>query len=482
MKSIKKNYVFNTTYQIIALIIPLITTPYLSRVLGSNSVGDYSYANAMATYFVLLSIFGTTTFGQRVISYNREDTETMRVSFWNNVFLRTLFSVSSLFFYYVYLSASKSINPLTLSLGILIIDTMFDISWFYQGREEFLGILIKNTIIKLLTLISVFVFVKTSNDTWIYALILSSSTIIGSFSLWFGAFKMVGAPKIKRPFSSVKDIALIFLPTISIQVYAILDKSMIGWITNSSYENGCYELSERIVRMAITLVTSIGVVLLPRIAYLFKSNEKEQLRYYMEKAFSFVWFLSLPMVFGIFSISNLFVPLFLGDGYDKSSILLPILSPMIIFVGLSYVVGIAYLISTKQQNVYTIAVTIAAFVNLLLNIPLIIFFSSIGAAIATVLAEMTGCIIQLVYCIGKKQLSFKSVFRNFLKPFFASSIMLIALLVLEHFMPSSILTLVLIIFIGVLIYGLISILLKEENVMRFFRSVKMKFKCKGSQK
>ena len=241
-----------------------------------------------------------------------------------------------------------------------------------------------------------------------------------------------------NPFRDVKDIILLFLPTIATQVYIVLDKSMIGWITESTYQNGCYEQSEKIARIALTVVTSAAMVVLPRVANLFKDGRKEEAIQYIYKGYRFTLFLSMPIMCGIIGVSKVFVPVFFGEGYEMAEILMPIFSVLVVAVSLAYITGYSFLISTGQQNIYTIAVSIAAGVNLLLNICMIPKFGAIGAAMASVLAEIIGVSIQIIYCCVTRQLRIKNIFASAWKYIFSASGMLILLLYLQNIVSKTV--------------------------------------------
>lgn len=259
-------------------------------------------------------------------------------------------------------------------------------------------------------------------------------------------------------------MALIFLPTIAIQIYAVLDKSMIGIITGSSYQNGCYEQAEKIARMALTLVTSIGTVLLPRIANLYHENRTEEVKNYMYKSIRFTWALSIPIMFGIFSISDVFIPLFLGKGYEDAVLLLKVFSALVVFVSMANTVGKAFLIPIKKQNVYTISVSIAACLNLVMNLFLIPIMYAIGAAIASITAEAVGCAIQIGYCCKKENFQLKKVLSSVKNYLIAGGIMSLLLYCVKTIAPYNVLTLICMVLIGVGVYFLALVFLKDPVV------------------
>lgn len=460
--SVKKNFIYNSAFQILILLVPFVTTPYVSRVLGADNIGKYSYASAMVTYFTLLAALGSTIYGQRKIAYYRDNKEKMSGVFWNTFLFRCVMSLISFILYLIYVVFFEGLNVINIIIALSILNVALDISWFYQGIENFKSVVIRNLIVRIICLSGIFAFVKTTNDTWKYVLILMLAQILGSLSMWRMMPQYVCFVKKINPFDGFKDILLIFLPSIAIQVYTILDKSMIGWITNSDYANGCYEQSERIARLAMTVVTSIGTVVLPRVANLFQNDNLDEAKRYVYQAFQVVWLLAIPIMFGLMGVSSVFIPLFLGSGFDDAIGLLCIFSILVLVVSLAYVVGISYLIPTKQQNVYTIAVTMAAIVNFCMNFILIPKIGAYGAAIASVVAEMIGTTIQIVYCILKKQLKAKQIFLPCWKYLLAGSIMLLIVEALKMKFSGGIVSLGILICVGGLSYVVILLILRDQ--------------------
>ncbi|MDE6530801.1 MAG: oligosaccharide flippase family protein, partial [Lachnospiraceae bacterium] len=260
------------------------------------------------------------------------------------------------------------------------------------------------------------------------------------------------------------------------QVYCVLDKSMIGWITGSSYQNGCYEQAEKVARFSLSIVTSIAMVVLPRVANLFENQKKEDVLFYIYKAYRFTTFLAFPIMFGLIGVAGTFVPVFFGEGYDLVEVLMPIFSILVVAVSLAYLTGYSYLISTKQQNVYTFSVAVAAVCNLAINLILIPRIAAIGAAIASVSAEIIGVVIQIGYCCLSHQLELKNIFEGAFKYIISSFLMLLVLLIAQRHLPTNVLGLIVLIATGVISYSLMLFILKDEffrkNVKKVFQKLR----------
>lgn len=469
--SVKKNYIWNTSYQILNLIVPLVTAPYLARALGADGTGIYSYTHSMVAYFTLFAALGTSVFGQRNIAYVRDDKEARSRAFYELLLFRMIISILALVAYGIFIKFSDQYKVYYIILSMNIINTILDISWFYQGIEDFKRIVVRNLIVRVCHTTFIFLFVKCSDDLWLYIASIVGFNALGNISMWFTLSKYLCKVRGLNPFRDIKDIILLFLPTIATQVYVVLDKSMIGWITESTYQNGCYEQSEKIARMALTVVTSAAMVVLPRVANLFKDGKKEEATKYIYKGYRFTMFLSIPIMCGIIGVSKVFVPVFFGEGYDMAEILMPIFSVLVVAVSLAYITGYSFLISTGQQNVYTTAVTVAAGVNLVLNFFMIPIWGAIGAAMASVLAESIGVTIQIIYCCRTKQLQITRIFSSVWKYIISAAVMLALLLYLQNVVWETVIGLLALIIVGALTYVIMLVVLRDEFFVQNVRNV-----------
>ena len=163
-QSSKVNYLFNVSYQVFALLVPLITTPYLSRVLGADGIGTYSYTYSIAKYFWLASVIGISTLGTKTIGIWQESKEKRSDEFWNILSLKAVLSTVMLISYFIYVVFAAKNKTIAALQSIYLFGAAIDISWFYQGMEDFKKISIRNFITKILSVICIFLFVKNKND------------------------------------------------------------------------------------------------------------------------------------------------------------------------------------------------------------------------------------------------------------------------------------------------------------------------------
>lgn len=473
-KSVKKNYVFNVIYQIILIVLPIITVPYLSRVLGSAGNGEYGYTVSIVSYFIILGSCGISLYGQREIAYYQSDRKKKSKIFWELFIIKLFTTLISMIIFGLIFCIDRHYSLYYRILLLEFIANILDISWLYQGEENFKTIILKNGVVKLISIVCIFLFIKTPSDVWKYILIYCLSTLIGNVSLWFNLNRDVDFVELnKLNFKKhIKPMLILFIPQIAVQVYTILDKSMIGFITHDMDEVGFYDQSQKVIKLLLTVITSMGSVMLPRIASCFSENKHETIRIYMNKTFKFVFLLAFPMIFGIIAVSDSFVPLFFGKGYEKVKILMPILSFIILSIGLSNVVGTQYLLPTKRQKEYTTSIIVGAIVNVILNFILIYYYKSIGACIATIIAEMAVTLVQMYFV--KNDFNIKEIFKYSLKYLAFSTIMFICVYSINFINLNDKLTIVIQLLIGIVIYGLCLLFSHDEHIEIFKKILKIK--------
>ena len=236
-KSIKKNYIFNLLNQLLIIIIPFVTTPYLARVLEADGTGTYSFIHSIVSYFVLFAVLGVATYGQREISYVQGDRAKRTQVFWDTKVFQISIATIVLVFYIIFASFQEDVI-IYLTFSFCILAVVADVSWFFYGMEEFGRIVVRNAIVKLANLVYIFVFVRKKEDLLLYCLGMGLFEFLSNCSLWGFLPKYVDKLDVRKihPFSNIKAILSLFIPTIAIQIYTVLDKTMIGFITKDACE------------------------------------------------------------------------------------------------------------------------------------------------------------------------------------------------------------------------------------------------------
>lgn len=392
MSTIKKNLAYNTLYQILNVILPFITVPIVSRALGAESSGIYSYVYSIVNYFMIFGMLGVSNYGNRRIAKSRDDRELMSKEFVSIYMLQVLFNLVAIVAYVIYIILFSQFR-LVATIGIIfLVSNMLDISWLYFGLEKFKITVTRNIIVKLISLMLVFAFVKTPEDLPIYTIIMALSAIFSQAILWSGVGKYIKFHKntftLKYSKKHFKGILILFIPVISYSVYRIMDKIMLG-VQSSMTEVGYYEYAEKIIGIPLGLIAAFGTVMLPQASNLVANKNTDKAMEYLTKSLKILMFITIPCVFGLISISGNFSVLFLGSEYARTGVILNYLSITLLFTAWANVVRTQWLIPQEKDNIYVLTTIVGAVVNLVANLIMIPLLGGVGAAIGTILAEMT---------------------------------------------------------------------------------------------
>lgn len=468
-KNLKQNYIFNLLYQVLSIIIPIIMIPYLSRTLHANGIGIYGYTISVVTYFLLFGSLGVNLYGQREVAVYQKDIKKRSKVFYELFFFKSICLLFTSILFFLFFCINNQYKTFYMILMLEFLSNILDISWLYQGLEEFKKIVCRNLIVKIFSIISIYIFVKTENDVDIYLLIYCLSNLVGNGLLWISAKKYL----VKCDFKDLnfkthlKGTILFFIPQIAIQVYAVLDKTMIGMILKDMTQVGYYESCQKVVRILMTVVTSLGIVMMPRIVSCISQNKTKEIKIYIKKSFSLVLCLSFPLMFGIIVVSPRFVPLFFGNGYEAAIPLLIVMSLIVLPVGISNITGNAILIARKMQKEYTISVSFGALINVILNYILILKFKALGAVISTVVSETVITFIQFNYC--KDEIEFKTLLKLSKNYFVSSLVMFTVCFLIGKVNCNPFIILFFQVFIGIGIYVLMLILLKDDFFVGYLK-------------
>lgn len=459
MKQVIKNFIYNSFYQILNLIVPLITAPYLARVIGAEGVGKYSYAYSIAYYFFIFIKFGLDNYGNRTIAVVRCERKKMSETFWSIYFMQFLFGVlfSVLYIAYIIILAKDKIAASMLML--YVVSGVFDITWFFNGIEKFKLTVTRNVIVKVLATVLIFVFVKNSDDIYIYILIMSLSFLASQILIWPFIKREVDFVKvsISKVILHIKPNLILFMAVLAVSFYRYMDKIMLGSIV-SEYEVGLYENAEKLMQIPLNFVNALGIVMIPKMSHAFSCSEKNnKTNGIILLSEVFAVFLASSLCLGIMSVADLLVPIFYGDGYEKCIILLYVLMPSCLFMAFANVIRTQYIIPLKKDNVFIKTIIGGAIVNLIINSLLIPRLAAVGAAIGTLAAEIVVCILQ-VYSV-KKELPISRFVKYSLPFLVAGIIMVVTLDFIPVFVKSGVLALLIKVFVGIVIYVLVSSIL-----------------------
>ncbi|MHC6536955.1 flippase [Latilactobacillus sakei] len=462
-----KNYLYNVFYQVFVLLVPLITMPYIARVLGPTGVGINSFTNSNTQYFILIGSIGVSLYGNRQIAYYRDDKAKTSQIFWEVFLMRMITILVALAAFFIFLGIEKTYHEAYMMQVILIIAAAFDISWFFMGFENFKVTVLRNIIVKLISLACIFIFVRDKGDLRLYIAVLSISQLIGNITLFPYLKRYINLPnwrelKIWRHF---KPSLVLFVPQIATQVYLILNKTMVGKMV-SVESAGFYDNSDKIVKMVLAIVTATGTVMLPRVANTFAKGDHEQVKKYLYQSFDFVSAVSIPMMFGIAAIAPNFATMFFGEAFSSVGPLMMIESLVILFIAWSNVLGIQYLLPTGHNKEFTISVTVGAVVNIILNIPLILWLGTEGAMISTVISEFSVTVYQ--FYIIKNELELVQMMKDTWKYLLSGGIMFTVVLIMNIESSFNMFQLFVQVIVGMIIYCII-LWLTKPNILKYLK-------------
>ena len=480
-KSVAKNYVYNLIYQLLTIITPLITTPYLTRVLGAENLGIHGYTVSIVTYFILFGSLGVSMYGQREIAYVQEDKKKRSNIFFELLFVRFItYIVALVGFYLMFCSHGKY----ALYYKILILEMLanaIDIAWYFQGMEEFKKTVVRNLIVKVLGLVLIFIFIRNPNDLVKYFILYVMFDLIGNLTLWLYLKNEVSLNIKELKFKKhIKPMVLLFLPQVAVQIYTVLDKTMVGNITGDMIAVGYYDQAQKLVRALLLIVTALGLVMNSRIANSHAKKDKDAIKNYIIQSLSMVWLIAMPLMMGVIAISDKFIPWYMGSEFTPVIELMNATAPILLAIGLNNVTGIQYLIHVGKQNVFTVSVVIGAILNATLNFVLINKFGVVGAVYSSVIAEFVILIVHLIYM--RKKLTIIDLIKPGIKNIIAALIMYVCVRFLTIRLSVSILNSLIEVMVGSIVYIGSLLLLKDEFstglIKKVFNVILVRFKVR----
>ncbi|MFR5266939.1 oligosaccharide flippase family protein [Clostridium sp.] len=450
--SIKKNIFYNIVYQTIIIILPLITFPYISRVVGVKGIGIYSYSYSIVSYFMLLVMLGVTNYGNRNIATVKDNKDKLSNTFWDIYLIQLISGTIMIILYIIYIIFFLKDNQnIAWVQGIYLLAAIFDINWLFFGMEKFKITVSRNVIIKILSVICIFIFVKEKSDIIIYTFIMASSHFLSNFILWFFLKKYIYSIKIniKRTRKHIKPNLILFIPVIAVSIYKIMDKVMLGQMTNM-IQVGYYENTEKIINIPMGIITAIGTVMLPRMSNLISKGNIKKSEMYIEKSIQFVMFMSCAITFGLMAIGPEFILIFFGEEFSYCGTLIIYLAPTVIFISWANVIRTQYLIPNKKDNIYIKSVFLGAIVNLTINITLIPKYKSLGAIIGTIIAELSVMLYQTIYV--KNELAINKYIKKSIIFLVSGIVMYVSIININYKFSSTIVSLIFKIILGAIIY------------------------------
>lgn len=465
-----KNMFYNASYQILAIILPLITVPYVTRVLSSTGVGINAYTFSIVTYFNLIAALGILIYGNREIAFVQNNKYKRSKVFWELVFLKFISSSLALALFLGFIVTQKNWQFYFLLQSINILATMFDISWYFIGREDFKKIVVRNTAIKLAVAILTFTIVKDESDLGLYIFLLAFSLLAGNLTVWpFLKKEIVWIPLRKlHIWKHLVPSLHLLLPQMMMQLYLSLNKSLLGMM-DGVVSSGFFDQSDKIVRVCFTLVTALGGVFLPRLSNLFSRNKQEEARQLVIKLIHISNAISYLLVAGIIGVSSTFAVFFLGKGFEPVGPILAVHSLIILMISYGNALGAQYLLASARTKDYSYSALAGLVTNIILNLILIPKFGTMGAVVTSVATEFAVSAYQ-AYSL-RRIFSWQDLFSGLWKYIISALLVVLTLTYLNQVLPVTIVNYLLQAIVGFVIYSVSLVVLKAPivTIVKSFR-------------
>lgn len=407
-QSIKNNFLLNLSTTITGLLFPLITFPYASRILMADGIGQVQFFQSIIDYVSLCTALGIPLYAVREIARIRDNKELRSRT---TIEILLLHAILTLVGYIVVFILAKTVAKIEIdaSLFFLLSTTLFfntiGVAWFYQAIEDFKYITLRSLFVRILSLVALFIFVKTKQDLFYYAGILVIGTVGNNIFNFFRLRKYIklskGEFKRLNLLRHLIPALKIFILNLVISIYVNLDSVMLGFLKNEE-SVGYYAAATRLTKAILGIVSSLGAVLLPRFSNMITNGQKEEFQLLANKAASFTIALSLPMSVGLIFMAAPIIHIFCGNGFEPSILTLKLVAPIVLFIGLSGIIGMQILYPQGREKYVIISIMVGACINLLINYLLIPQYGQYGAALGTVIAEFMVTVIMIL--LGRKYL------------------------------------------------------------------------------
>lgn len=472
-KKLIQNYIYNIAYQLVKIALPLVTVPYLYAHIGAETLGISDFASNIAGWFILFGTLGVNTYGNRTIAKVRDNKEQMSITFWQIFLMQCVNMLIATVCYgvYVYFTVSNHLEIYALT-GFILLASLVDITWFFYGVEDFKKASVRNILVKLAGVVLLLLFVKKPADLYLYVIINSVSELVGQSIMFLQLKKYIDVKKVslKDAYQNhFKPTIALFVPTIAISIYTLLDQTMLGYLHSELHLN-YYKTSMAFIKMFLYFITSIGAVMLPRVTNVFynQADGKSQAQSLVQTTMKIAVMMAAPMCFGMVAVAPKFIPWYLPSAPIIANLIM-IGCPIVLFISMSNVTGIQYMVPTGMVKQYSNSVIGGAVINFILNSFLIPGYGAYGAIISSCIAEASVTLIQLYFI--RKELGTRFFNRSYLKIVLSAVLMYGVVYLIGTCFEASLLCNLVQAVAGVVVYFVILLVLKEELLMRIVRKV-----------
>ena len=399
-QSIKSNMLLQGLYQVLILGAPLIISPYLTRTLGADALGVYSYSNSIAYYFVIFAMLGISRHGQREIASSSSNESDLRKTFWSLFLVHIIVSCISVLAYAAYILLFVKKNTLVFwAQGLYVLSALFDITWFFYGIEQFKSVVIKNTIIKVVELSLIFSFIKSPSDILLYTIIMTCSILLGQLIMLPQAVGLVPPIKVRKEdvVKHIKPLFVLGISVVAVTLYTVFDKTLLGIMLNMSSVS-FYEYANKIVSVPKSILGVISTVLFPRVCKMVDLDDNTGLRKFFNESLFLTSLFGFCFMFVLAGVARTFAPIYFGEDFRICGNVIIAMSPVIVIVAIGDLIRTQLMISKHKDSQFIICLIVNAVVNIILSILLIKPLGIYGAVVGSVSAELCGLLLESYCC------------------------------------------------------------------------------------
>lgn len=408
--SIKKNFLFNLMLTLSNVLFPILTFPYVSRVLGPDGIGKVQFVSSFIQYFIFLAALGVPIYGIREVAKVRNNQIRLKKIF-STLLLLNIFT--TFFILIVYLSLVFFVHSLYVDIefymvaALMLLMSFCSIDWFFSGIEEFKFIAVRSIVIKVIFLVILFLVVQKKSDVLPYLGVTIGGTILSNVWNLFAARKYINFKSVKKEDFKrhLKPLFYIFSTVVAASIYSSLDVIILGFLKGFK-DVGYYTSGTKISKMCLPFLTAMSVVIMPQIAEAFREKNEERIKYLLKESLDFIVLLGIPMTVGLIALAPEIILIFSGDQFIPSILTMQINAPILLIIGISTICSVQILTPAEKDRENTMAVIFGLFVSVVLNIILIPQFGYLGATISNLLAELTVMSFFVFFAFKVIQLNF----------------------------------------------------------------------------
>lgn len=475
-QSVKVNYILNLINTGTQMLFPLITFPYVCRVIEPDGVGQVNFFQSIISYISLLTCLGIPMYAIREIARDRSDVVQMNRTAMEILLLHSMLTLVGYAIVAILCLTVPQIQvniPLFLILSLTIFFTAIGCEWFYQGIEDFKYITIRGLIIKTVSVVLLFIFVKSKTDLLYYGSYTVFGVLGGNIFNFFRLRKYIHRENIifselhiKR---HVKPVLKVFSFSVVTSIYLQLNTVLLGFLKNA-LAVGYFAAATKVMQMLLTMSACLGSVMMPRASHLIAENKEDEFNRLIQKSYDFTLAIALPMTIGLIFCAPSLITALCGVKFEHSILPSQIIAPIILMVAISNVFGIQVLFPKGKINIVTLCCVIGAVADLILNLCLIPFFSYIGTSIAYLGAEVATTVS--MYFIGRRYIPIIYFKKSHLTYALGCIVMAFALYGLSLLQLPTLTILLLQACCGVLAYFIILCICKDEMLVQILSKIK----------